>query len=394
MAFTDTILINRAALLAKIETTEGVDASPAATDAVLVEVADSPISIDAERIQPNEAQASLDRSESIVGGMKVSLTCSVLLRGTDTPGVAPAWGTLLKACGFDELVTATGVPAAAELLTAGSATSATLGAGAAATANLYRGMPISFAKSGDPDRLSFISGYTAAKAATLTDTFASVLDPTFDYRILPNVRYVGTSDKSKIKTLTLYWYEDGTLYKIVGARGTVDFAIPTGGIGKINFKFSGIAGSPVRADAALPSIDFGVSFDPPRFRAGAFTIDRRPASLKNLTFNTNTQLAQPGDPNAAEGFGSPFPTERRWEGQIDPNETLAATRDILGDFRGGAKRLIHARYGETPGNRFAFTVPNAKYVTYGQAVDEKARTASTTFECTGADDAAVQFTVF
>jgi len=61
-----------AALLAKIETTEGVDASPVAgTDAVLVE--NPQISFNPNTVQTNEVTGSLDGRGPITGGMTVRL---------------------------------------------------------------------------------------------------------------------------------------------------------------------------------------------------------------------------------------------------------------------------------------------------------------------------------
>ena len=68
-----------AALLAKIETTEGEDASPVAgTDAVLVE--NPQISFNPNIVQTNEATGSLDGRGPITGGMTVQVTGDVYLK--------------------------------------------------------------------------------------------------------------------------------------------------------------------------------------------------------------------------------------------------------------------------------------------------------------------------
>ena len=46
---------------------------------------------------------------------------------------------------------------------------------------------------------------------------------------------------------------------------------------------------------------------------------------------------------------------------INPLETLIATRDIMADFGAGTQRIVHARYGESAGNRIEMTVPAALY---------------------------------
>jgi hypothetical protein len=79
-----------------------------------------------------------------------------------------------------------------------------------------------------------------------------------------------------------------------------------------------------------------------------------------MTVNLNNTHPTPGDPNESEGFLPPVITGRDIQGQINPFETLVATRTIFGDFRAGTKRVIAALI---PGidHYTAFTFPAAKY---------------------------------
>jgi hypothetical protein len=93
------------AILAKVEDTYGVDAEPAgATDAIL--------SVNAE-IRPMEG-SSVERAvdqpykgarPEILVNTHVGLNYGVEIAGSGTAGTAPAWASLMRACGFAETVT-------------------------------------------------------------------------------------------------------------------------------------------------------------------------------------------------------------------------------------------------------------------------------------------------
>lgn len=342
-------------LLAKIETTEGVDASPSAsTDAVACE--NLAISFNPNVITTNEYTGSLDGLGAIVGGMTAQLSFDVYLKGNGTPGTAPEWGKLLKACGWSETLTATAVPAAPEACAAGgSTTSAKLGTSAVGTAELYRGMPI--ALTGSVAGTSFISDYSAAKLATLTDTMSGTIDAGTSYQVLKNALYAPGS--TSIPSLTLYVYVDGIVYKFVGARGNAAFNLTSGGPGKITFTFRAMFSS--KADAAVPAATYDAT-RPPIWKNGAALVNRLAAAIQQWTLDPQNQIINPDNPNSLEGYDPAIITSRQARGNINPLEVLTATRDIMSDFRSGTQRVLHARYGATAGNRIALTHPAALYL--------------------------------
>lgn len=99
-------LIRNTAILAKTETVYGVDAAPTgAANAMLV----STLSINplnAQNVDRNNIRSYLGGDEQLVGSRYVEMGFDVELVGAGTLGVVPAWGTLLRACGFAEVVTA------------------------------------------------------------------------------------------------------------------------------------------------------------------------------------------------------------------------------------------------------------------------------------------------
>lgn len=98
--------VRNTAILAKIETTYGVDAVPTGGANALL--------ISNQNINPLNAQ-NVDRalvrpyfggSEQLVGTRFKEVSFDVEFVGSGTAGTAPAWGPLLRACGMAETVTA------------------------------------------------------------------------------------------------------------------------------------------------------------------------------------------------------------------------------------------------------------------------------------------------
>jgi hypothetical protein len=160
------------ALLAKIETTYGTDATPTgAADALLVSNQNiNPLA--ASYIDRGLVRPFLGGSDKIIGATSIEVGFDVEISGSGTAGTAPAWGKLLRACAFAETVTA----------------------GQRVEYN-----PIS-------------SGF---------------------------------------ESLTIYYYDDGVVHKLLGARGTVDIKMPVNEKPVLSFKFTGLDGGV--ATAALPT---------------------------------------------------------------------------------------------------------------------------------------------
>lgn len=99
-------LIRNTAILAKIEPVYGVDAVPTgAANAMLVSTL-SLNPLNAQNVDRNNIRPFLGGDEQLVGSRYVEMGFDVELVGAGTLGIAPAWGPLLRACGFAEVITA------------------------------------------------------------------------------------------------------------------------------------------------------------------------------------------------------------------------------------------------------------------------------------------------
>lgn len=98
--------IRNTAILAKVEATYGTDATPTeGANALLVSnVSITPLA--AQNVKRDLIRPYLGGSEELLGAVYVEMGFDVELAGSGAAGTAPAFGPLLRACGFTETVTA------------------------------------------------------------------------------------------------------------------------------------------------------------------------------------------------------------------------------------------------------------------------------------------------
>lgn len=349
------------ALLAKIEATEGVDAAPVAADAILVEEVTS--GAGTSFIESTEATGSIDAGAPAVIGAPTSWTIRMRLRGvsgTPSAGNVPPADPILQGMGFERVFQAA---IAAEALASGTATTATLGAAFAATAQAYRGMPLVLGGGAPAGRTPIILDYTAAKVATLSESFSPALGAAQTGSIPANILYRPRS--SGIPSLTLYHYRDGLLRKLFGARGTGTISMDTAGIPILSATFTGSFGG--ETDAALPTGMAPLGIQPPLFVQGtkpspAFVLDRGPVGLSSFSLDVGNGLTSPADPNTVLGFSGGVLISRDTRLSIDPQAQLVATRDVIASLLAGTQFSLHAIAGASAGNRLAISAPAAQII--------------------------------
>lgn len=374
-------------LLAKVEATPGTaEALDPATDAIRIE--NPRISPQPNNIQTNEAGGSLDASAPIPGGMTMQLTGTINLRGSGVPGTAPDYGRILQACGFSETLQAASIPvAAASNAAGGTATSFDIDTALEADWSQqdqdYQGLPVELSVNPAAAVIAAIHDYRLAAliaTAKVTDVFGTPLDATTDAKILANVLYAPATNN--IPSLTMELFEDGKRKTLVGCRGVVDFTYTAGGISQAAVTMTGLFDS--QADVAVPAATFD-TVQPPVWLNGKMLIDGAEAAVSSLTLASGGVITTPANPNKTEGFDLPVFTARNMTGNIDPLETLIATRDIFADFRAGTERVLAARLGSAVGNRIAFTVPRGKYTGNANADDSGVEREQTPFAAVGKD---------
>ena len=249
---------------------------------------------------------------------------------------------------------------AAIAATAGSQTGFTAQAPWSNTDQAYRGMPVLL--SGNPaiPAWAFLADYSAARVAGLADLFQSALSVSTKASIPAHLLYRPVS--TGIPSASAEFYLDGVRYQFSGLRGTVSFEAQAAGPAKASFQLSGLFVA--KSDAAMPSVSYDGT-RPGVFRNSKMLVNRQLAALQSLSLDSGNNLVFPENPNVAEGFDPPLIVERKLAGAMNPFATLIATRDIMGDFRVGTERILHARImggpATQPGNRIGLTIPAAFY---------------------------------
>jgi hypothetical protein len=352
----DLVRMRFAAVAARIETTGGVDAiggTPVNADWL---AADCEIDFDPVVVENPELTGSLDRSPAIVGGLKPRIRLRIPLRGSGAAATAPEWGRLLRCCTMAEGITAAaiGAPTAA---TTGTTTTLTLATPFAATAQLYRGMPLLL--SGDRTLTTGITDYTAGRVATLGETMATAGTVTTLAQIPPHVLYSPTSDEAVYRTATLYFYADGLRWRFTGAVGTWSLELSTGGIGFLVFELR--AQMLDKAAAALPTgWNTAIRPTPPRFVGGRCQLNQQVARARRVMLEAGVSVTLPDNPEATEGYDPAVPVERDARGSIDPLMNTTTAVALFNAFRQGTAMSLMAVLGATAGNRFCVIAPAAK----------------------------------
>ncbi len=350
----------------KIETTEGVDAVPTVADAFPFETGfqyNSPFTTEAS----SEVTGSLVAGAPEVIGQPAEITFRCRMKGANvaySATVKPPHHSLLIAAGKKGVFTAA---VAAAALVAVSGAGVTLGASFSALAQAYRGMPLKLTGGTGGGRTSFITDYSAAKVATLADSFDPALTTATQAEILPNWSYAGTSPKDQAARLTdhpsgtLYLNEDGVLRKYVGCRVSIsEWGGDTARTGFYTFRLTGVYAG--KLDAALPDaavplhsapiLAMGVTgIDP------AFLVNRNELPVATWSIAENTTQENPEDPNTAYGFGASQLGRREPELRCNPLATLVAARNAEAEIEAKTQysALIRAIGGAY--NRWAITTP-------------------------------------
>lgn len=382
---TNLVRLRNAAVAVKIEAASGTDAiagTPANVDWI---GADCVVQFDQNAVPNSEMTGSLDRAPAIVGGLRPRLRLTMPLRGSGVAGTAPEWGRLMQCATMQETLTAAAVPAAPLALTAGGASAVTLGASFAATAQLYRGMPLNLgAITGDQPALSAIADYTAGRVASLIHTVATPFTAAQSAQIPINQRYSPTSDESVFRTCTIYFFADGMRWRFTGCLGTWSLDLTTGGIGQLSFD---LVGTFLDYTATALPTGWNTVIRPtaPRFVAGACRMDGAIARVRALSVQAGVATVLPENPEATEGYDPAVPVERDVSGSLDPLMDTSVSVSRFNKFRNGNNMILGAILGSTPGNRFAIVLPSIRATAMNPGDRGSLGVDSIGFQADGAD---------
>lgn len=192
---------------------------------------------------------------------------------------------------------------------------------------------------------------------------------------------------------TIYIYEDGSLFKITGARGTFKLAAKVGELPMLTFTVTGHLTAPT--DVALPTASYETTV-PPAFVDAPFSVGAYGALIETFDMDMGNQVEMPPEVSAADGYGEVIIGLRDVKGTMDPNATLVATNDFWGQFQAGTTMALDTGVvGTSAGNQWELKMPALYYEEAAQAERNQIITYHMSYaaaEVSGDDEFSLAFT--
>lgn len=358
---------NKTTVAVKTQAVQGTFAAPSSSTDVLP-VSNLSLSIQGVTIANNEYTGTIHKNGDEVSGKVVTGSFSVNLRppgGADVP-LADAFipGRLLKAAKFTELRTAAAIPAAAEAFGAGSTNRiASLGVSAAATENLYKGMPIIISNNGAAykQQLTAIRSYTAAKQATLAEELDVV--PAGTYQIPKSLSYMRSVDETDPPFVSLKVWLDGLRFDLLDVRiSGLRWVLPVSTREQSSFpvlEFNFTATILATADEPTPTVpSLGAT---PFFKDGKLSLAYKKVGGSNVTVDFGLSVAYPPNPNEVDGSGAGELVESKTSLTMDRWAYLKAQFDTLALADAQAQHPLLAQWGFTPGAMVQVVIPDTRF---------------------------------
>jgi hypothetical protein len=175
-----------------------------------------------------------------------------------------------------------------------------------------------------------------------------------------------------LKSATVYYYVDGKLRKLLGARTDVDFSVEAGGPLEMTAKITGLYQGD--SDVAMPASPAFGTADPPITDATiAFTIGGYATGVvRKFTFGTGNKIeSNRGNMNAATGsLATPSIRDRQIPFSVLIEEELVATIDMEGWRRSNTGIAIGFTIGATQYAKWNFAAANARVESKGVKVQD------------------------
>lgn len=210
---------------------------------------------------------------------------------------------------------------------------------------------------------------------------------------LTSVTYKPSSVQSDHKSQSQYFYDDGLLLKLTGARGKCSFDLSVGKPPMVHFDFTGHFVS--ITDVALPTATYGSTL-PSMLLNVPFTVGSYAAVISKLAFDLGITLSIPENLAAVDGYGEVQITGRKPTGSFNPQRVAVATKDFIGTWRAGNSLALDTGViGSVAGNRLQVTMPAIAYTDAGRGNQNAVGTYEMKFqaaESAGDDDISLAFT--
>lgn len=177
-----------------------------------------------------------------------------------------------------------------------------------------------------------------------------------------SVTYKPTSTFGANSSCTIYYFQDGVRYRVTGCRGNVQFTGKVGEVMTLTFNMVGILNSGDPSDATAFTPTYQTTTPPTFLGSSMFTLDAYAPAFTEFSWDMQNEITAGANANAANGFGEVRIASRDLRGTIDPEMTLVASQDWLGDWKAGITQALTMTLGTAGGNRIVLTMPAVRYI--------------------------------
>lgn len=194
------------------------------------------------------------------------------------------------------------------------------------------------------------------------------------------------ADENGLRSCTIYYYQDGKLKKLLGARGQVTLEGSAQEYAKANFTFFGHP--EVDSDAAIVDPNY-LDLSPPQFVNASFSLGGTSLEISKLMVDLGNEISKPLSVNAQTGIGEIRINDRDVKGTIDPEAVLNATKNFYLEWEAGTAGVLDTGVvGANAGNRWRITAQRAYLRNINEGDRESIRTNDLElgFEETNGDD--------
>jgi hypothetical protein len=353
-------LLNRKrTILAKIQPTPGQDSVPTGSaNAILVRALDVQ-PLNAANVSRDLVRAYYGASDQLAASVSVACTAEVELAGSGSAGTtAPAWGVLLRACGFSE--TALAAAQTGTLVTPFSSTTAKLAAGASAVDDTYNGMILTLTGGTGSGQTRVITDYVGStKVANIDYPWGTTPDATTTYSV--EACHVYRPISTGFEALSIYYNIDGVQHAMTDARGNVAFDVTADGIPVARFNFVGLYVAP--SDVAVPTTVLTAWQQPlPVTKLATVPSLHSVATvLQSLSIDAGNAVVFRSLPGMA--LESVLLTDRKSAGSVTIEATTVAAKNWWASIKANTLGTLAVRHGTTAGNRVVLSSPSAQLTT-------------------------------
>lgn len=348
------LLIKREVILAKVETTDNVDAAPVSTtDAVLVE-APSWANEGTKMVERPAVRASLGRLKNIYAGSLQTVTFSVEIKGSGVIDTPPELGVLLRGCAVAETINA-GVSVVYQPASTG-----------------HESLTIYYFQDGLLRKLTGAVG-------TATKTLAAGNKGMTEFTFTGHTKVDGTAAGGGLNTITFPATFPATDDVFNGQKIEATAGTGVGQSGTITdyvgaTKVATVTGFTINADATTVfSIDNGPidralvtpTFDstvPVPVIALPFTVGGFGAVIAEISLDIANEVGAVESVRSSDGYGQVRITGRDPNGSFNPEAELVAVKDFEDEFKTSAALAVDTgTIGTVAGNRYRLQMAAISY---------------------------------